>query len=318
MNRTAHPTAGRLAAAAALALALSGCSIEGLAIRRLGDALAGSGATFASDDDPELVKAAVPFSLKLIESLLADSPEHEGLLLAAASGFTQYGFAFVEEDADELAPRDLKGAEALRQRARRLYARARGYGLRGLEVRQEGFEAALRADPRTAARALTVADVPLAYWTAAAWGRSISLSKDDPEAIADQGLVEALIDRALELDESFGDGAIHGFLISYEMVRQGAPGEAAGRARAHFDRAMELSGGREAGPLVALAEAVAVEKQDARWFKTLLEKALSIDVDAWPPSRLVNLVMQRRARWLLSRTEDLFVEPGAAVEESKP
>jgi hypothetical protein len=165
---------------------------------------------------------------------------------------------------------------------------------------------------------LTVADVPFAYWTAAAWGRSISLSKHDPEAIADQRMVEALIDRALELDESFGDGAIHGFLISYEMVRQGAPGEAAERARAHFDRAMELSGGREAGPLVALAEAAAVQKQDVRWFKTLLEKALSIDVDAWPPSRLVNLVMQRRARWLLSRTEDLFVEPEAAVEESKP
>jgi predicted anti-sigma-YlaC factor YlaD len=318
MNTTAHSTASGLAATAALALALSGCSIERLAIRRLGDALAGSGATFASDDDPELVRAAVPFSLKLIESLLADSPEHEGLLLAADSGFTQYSFAFVEEDADELAQRDLKGAEVLRQRARRLYARARQYGLRGLECRQKGFGAALRVDPRTAVGALTLADVPFAYWTAAAWGRWISLSKDNPDAIADQGIVEALIDRALELDEGFGDGAIHSFLISYEMVRQGAPGEAAERARAHFERAMELSSGREAGPLVALAEAVAVQKQDVRGFKALLEKALSIDVDAWPPSRLANLVMQRRARWLLSCTTDLFVEPDAAVEESKP
>jgi len=308
-NSTPHPIAGGQAAAVALALALSGCSIERLAIRRLGDALARSGSTFASDDDPELVKAAVPFSLKLIESLLAESPRHEGLLLAAASGFTKYSFAFIEQEADELAPKDLTAAEALRRRALRLYSRARGYGLRGLEVRHEGFEGALRTDPRAAAGVTTASDVPLLYWTAASWGRMISLSKDDPEAIADQAIVEALIDRALVLDEDFGDGAIHGFLISYEMARQGARGEPADRAFEHYRRAMELSGGREAGPPVALAEAVAVQKQDRALFRMMLELALSIDVNRRPESRLANLVMQRRARWLLSRVDELFVEP---------
>ena len=39
-----------------------------------GDALAGTGSTFASDDDPELVGEAVPFGLKTMESLLAESP----------------------------------------------------------------------------------------------------------------------------------------------------------------------------------------------------------------------------------------------------
>src|SRR5688572_24873007 len=181
----------------------NGCSVKKLAINKLGDALAGGGTTFSSDEDPELVKAAAPFSLKLIESLLAESPEHEGLLLAAASGFTQYAYAFVEQDADELAPRDLQGAEALRRRARKLYARARRYGLRGLALRQDGLEAALRADPPQALAARTAGDVPFLYWTAAAWGRAISLSKDEPEAVADQVVVEALIDRALELDETF-------------------------------------------------------------------------------------------------------------------
>jgi hypothetical protein len=65
----------------------SGCSVKRMAVNKVGDALAGGGTTFASDDDPELVKAAVPFSLKLMESLLNESPRHEGLLLAASSGF---------------------------------------------------------------------------------------------------------------------------------------------------------------------------------------------------------------------------------------
>src|SRR5512138_82551 len=105
-------------------LAGPGCSIKKFAVNKVGDALAGGGATFASDDDPELVKAAVPFSLKLMESLLAESPRHEGLLLAAASGFTQYSYAFVQEDADELEDKDFTAAEEMHGRARRLYLRA--------------------------------------------------------------------------------------------------------------------------------------------------------------------------------------------------
>src|ERR1019366_2971308 len=73
-----------------LAVIGSGCSIKRMAVNKVGDALAGSGTTFASDDDPELVKAAVPFSLKLMESVLNENPRHEGLLLAACSGFTEY------------------------------------------------------------------------------------------------------------------------------------------------------------------------------------------------------------------------------------
>ena len=91
-------------------LAASGCSIRHFAVNQLGDALAGGGGTFASDNDPELVKAAVPFSLKLMESLINESPKHPKLLLAASSGFTQYAYAFVQEEADELEDTDLTGA----------------------------------------------------------------------------------------------------------------------------------------------------------------------------------------------------------------
>jgi hypothetical protein len=40
----------------------------------------------------------------------------------------------------------------------------------------------------------------------------------------------------------------------------------------------------------------------------LLKKALAVDPDARPEWRLMNLVMQRRARWLLSREDELFVK----------
>ncbi len=307
-----------LALTGALLLVInSGCSVRRIAVNKLGDALSHSGTSFASDDDPELVKSAVPFSLKLIESLLSETPKHTGLLLAAASGFTQYSYAFVQEEADELEDKNLTRATELRLRARKLYARARKYGLRGLEVKYPGFEQALRKDPKAAVQAVKTRDVDFLYWTAAAWAAEISLSKDQPDTVVELPFAEALIDRALELDESFDSGAVHAFLISYELARPGARPDAETLARKHFARAMELSQGLQAGPLVSLAEGVSVKNQNVKEFKSLLEQALAIKVDAKPEWRLVNLVMQQRARWLLSRTDDLFLAAEPAPEKAK-
>jgi len=270
--------------ALSLVLALAGCSLRQAAVDRLADAVAGGGATYASDDDPELVRAAAPFSLKLTESLLAETPRHKALLAAAARGFTQYAYAFVQQEADELEDTDIARAAVLQERARRLYRRARDYGLRGLALGE---------------------DAELLYWTSAAWASYIGLSKNDPETLADLPLVERMIERALALDETYERGAIHTFLISYEMVRQGVPGDAADRARRHFERAVELSGGMDAAPFVALAEAVSVPAQRRAEFDGLLDRALHIDAAR---NRLANLVMQRRARWLRSRTDRLFTD----------
>ena len=317
-GRTRGPHAGALVLCGVMgSLATGGCSINRFAVNQLGNGLAESGATFASDDDPELIAAATPFSLKLMESLLATSPRHRGLLLAAASGFTQYSYAFVEQEADRLEDQDVARAAEARGRARRLYLRARDYGLRGLETRHEHFAQQLRADPRGAVAAATVTDVPLLYWTAAAWGAAISLSKDNPDVVADQVLVEALIDRALALDERFDDGAIHGFLISYELVRQGAHGDPNERARTQFDRAVALSAGQLASPYVALAEGVSVSRQDRAEFESLLNQALAVNPDARPEWRLANLILQRRARWLLSRADQIFL-PAAPGSASRP
>jgi predicted anti-sigma-YlaC factor YlaD len=282
-----------------------------MAVNKLGSALAG-GDTFASDDDPELVKAAAPFSLKLMESLLAESPKHKGLLFATASGFTQYTYAFVQQEADEVESDDLAKATTMRARAKRLYLRARNYGLRGLDASHAGFSAKLSANPHEAVRAATKRDVPLLYWTAASWAAAISLSKDDPALIGEIPQMEALMDRALELEESFDRGAIHSFLITYEMARQGATGDPVERSRKHFDRAMELSQDTQAGPLVSFAEAVCVQKQDLKQFDDLLKRALEINPDTHPESRLVNLIMQRRAKWLLAKRDELFLIPDPA------
>ena len=114
--------------------------------------------------------------------------------------------------------------------------------------------------------------------------------------------------RVGQLDADFDHGALRTFLIGYEMSRPNAAADAEQRARAHFARAVELSGGRQAGPYVSLAESVCVEKRARREFEALLRQALQVDADARPEWRLANLVMQRRAHHLLERAGELFPE----------
>lgn len=291
-----------------LTIAVAGCSVQQLAIDRLGDALAAGGDVFARDDDPELIRDASPFSLKLIESLLAERPRHPGLLLAATRGFTQYAYAFVQQQADEIEAQDLDRAFALRERARKLYRRARDYGLKGLEVRHPGIVASLRTTSPDAVARFDASDVAQLYWTGAAWAAMISLSKDEPDTVADLPLVSALLDRALALNAGFDDGALHTLMISYEMARTDGLGDRAARAHEHYRLAVELAEGRQAGPHVALAEAVALVQQDRAGFIRALDAALAVDAAATPRWQLANLVSQRRARWLLSQIDTLFVD----------
>jgi predicted anti-sigma-YlaC factor YlaD len=309
LKRSLASRASRLAPLLAL-LASAGCSVAGSAASRvLADALtSGEGDAYASDDDPELVRDAVPFGLKTMEGLLEKHPEHEGLLTSLASGFTQYAYAFVDDEADALEMVG-KGAAArpVRARARRLYLRARDYGLRGLELRHKGLAEKLRGarDLGPALAALNKDDLPLVYWTAASWALAISSGLDDMALVAQLPAPGALMQRALQLDEAWSGGAVHEFFVSWEPARDATPAGFA-RARAHLDRAVELAAGKKLGPWVAYAEAVDVPKQDRAEFKRLLDQVLAADPHADPPNRLANVLAQRRARLLLDHADDLF------------
>ena len=286
---------------------LSGCSVKTIAARSLAATLTAGERSFASDDDPELVRQAFPFSLKTVETLLQDSPRERALLLAASSGFTRYAFGFVRQEADFTEAADLAAATALRQRAVRLYLRGRDYGLRGLALDFPQLPERLRADPVVALRAASRRHVPFLYWTAAGWGGAIDLDAGDSALAADQDLAAALMRRALELDETFELGAIHDFFIAYEG-RRASVGGSRPKAREHLQSALAMAQGKRAWPYVTFAELVAVAAQDRPDFERLLHEALDLDLDRAKEQRLSNILAQKRARWLLSRADELFVE----------
>lgn len=302
-------TLTRLTVLACIIAPLTGCAlVQRKAVGMVASTLASSGDVFTRDDDLELVGDAIPFGLKLYESLLDSAPKNKDLLIATCSNFTQYGVAYLETEAMVLGEAQHHDEVAhLNQRALKLYLRAKGYCLRAMEVRFPGIEQKLLTDPAPALAKTEKKDVPLLYWMAASWGSAIGLGVDKPEIVIDMPVVRALADRALALDESWSKGAIHEMFISLDSLPEALGGSPA-KAREHFARAIELQKGLSPGPYVALASGVALPAQDRAEFEKLLQSALAIDPDKDPSVRLVTLVQQRRARALLDHIDTMFTK----------
>jgi predicted anti-sigma-YlaC factor YlaD len=282
----------------AMLLLLSACMPRMLIVNGLADELAGQGQ--AQEEDLALARESSAFYLKLSESVLLQAPGNLKLAEAVASGFTQYSYAFVSFEADRAESKDAKLAQKLRERAARLYRRASRHALAALEHHSPGFRQALASpDPARWPR-LDADQVGIAYWAAASWGGLISLSKDDPDTVADLPLAMRLARIAWDKSPRHGDGALASLMGQFELAR---PGGSVESARAYFDRAIAVSGGRNAGAFVAKAEAIALPAGDRATFDALLRQAL---VASAARRDLPNVAMRERALWLLETADDIF------------
>jgi hypothetical protein len=142
--------------------------------------------------------------------------------------------------------------------------------------------------------------VALAYWAAASWGGLISLSKDQPDVVADLPQAIRLAQWAWQVQPSYGQGALASLLGTFEAAR---PNGSVTQTAQYFDQAVRDGAGAQAGPYVAKAESMALAAQDRAMFEQLLHQAIDV---ATRHRNLQNEVMRERALWLLDMTDDLF------------
>jgi predicted anti-sigma-YlaC factor YlaD len=281
-----------------LLISISGCAVRPFVVDQTAGVI--SGQSMSSEDDLQLAREASAFYLKFSESVLKETPGHLKLAESVAAGFTQYAYAFVAFDAEKIEAKQPAQAAQMRERAARMYARAHKHAMAALELSQPGFAASLKQiNPKPGLR-LTQAQVPLAYWAAASLGGVISMSKDDPEVVADLPLSIRLAELAWQVDPRYGQGALASLMGTLEAARVGGSST---KAERFFDQAITDGQGREAGPYVAKAESIALPAEDRKQFERLLQLALVI---AQQHRSLQNEVMRERAQWLLSIADDLF------------
>jgi predicted anti-sigma-YlaC factor YlaD len=220
-----------------------------------------------------------------------------------------YANAFVQGPAEMLPVDKYLEREAALERAKKLYLRGADILTGGLEKKYPGFAVSYKEGTRDKFLAgMTKEDVPFLYWTTGGILSAYSLNPFDLDLGMRIPELTALIGRAYELDPDFNNGALDEFyLLFYASLPEGMGGDKS-KAETYYRRALEKTKGTSAGPYVSYATVIAVPAQDYETFKACLDAALAIDPDANPSNRLVTILAQRKARYLLDSAPDFFAD----------
>ena len=289
---------------------LSSCSINKLAMNMIADALTGEGGAdvFTSDYDPQLVGDAIPFAIKMYESLLSQNPDHQGLILTTGSLFVMYANAYIQGPAEMLPHNDWQGREAAQNRAKNMYLRGYSILYDGLESKYRGFKQGIANENtrQSFLDKLKKEDVGLLYWTVAGGLSAFSIDIMDFELSARIPEWNFMIHRAYELDPDFGGCALDEFFIIFYASLPDTLGGDPQKALVHYQRAIEKSKGTSTGAYLAYAQNISIPAQDYESYESNLKKTLDIDINIDPSNRLVNVINQRKAKWLLDNAWQFF------------
>ena len=248
-------------------------------------------AAILNQDDPALVESGVPAYLLLVDGLISQSPDNVALLSAGAQLFALYGSRF-----------------ATPERAITLTAKARRYGERAICFAHEPACRWADADYTrfvTELDGVGAKDIDALYSYAVSWLSHLDATSEDWTAVAELPWVEAVLARALALDETYDEGALHGYLGILNSLRPPALGGQPEVARQHFERAIELSGGRDLSIRVEYAKRYARLVFDQELHDRLLTEVLDAPVDA-PRKTLFNVLARQEAQTLLASSKEYF------------
>lgn len=249
-------------------------------------------AAVLNQNDPETVRDGAPAYLLLLDSFLEGNPEDPALLAAAANLYATYGTVFADDP----------------ERAARLTDRARGYSKTALCIRYrpscgwdgmqfEAYEATLSGLTRKHADAVFSHGLAsLAY---------IRTHSSDYKAIAMLPYSQALLERYLEINDGSDDESIHTYLGILDTLLPPSLGGEPEQGRTHFERAIELSHGRNLGAKVEFAEGYARLLYDRELHDSLLNEVIAAD-PVEPGKTLLNVLAQRRAEELLASADQYF------------
>jgi predicted anti-sigma-YlaC factor YlaD len=287
------------------------CSIKKFALNQVANALTSSegGNVFTTDNDPDFIADALPFAIKMYESLLMSMPNHAALRLQTGSLYVMYANAFLQNPAELLPDEQYAQKSHLLKRAKNLYLRGRDMLLSGLEAKYPGFLKALKDKAYDQAKAMAgLADIDHLYWAGAGWLGAFAIDPFDMKLGITLPQAAALMERVRELNPDYGAGSIDDFYVLYYGALPDYMGGSAEKSREHFSKALAASKGRSGGPYLSLATTVLVNEQKKDDFLAMIEHVLAIDAEKEPENRLLNVINRRRALWLKEHVDYFFLD----------
>ena len=280
----------RISTAFVALIMLGGCaSIISSATSTMADNLT---TVILNQNDLETVRVGAPAYLLMLDSFIAGDPENTDMLLAGAKLYSSYTSAFIKDE----------------ERAKRLVDKSFVYAKSALCLEVSKLCEALAAKQVEFELALVetnIADLPVLYGFANAWAGWIQVNSDDWNALTDLPKLTALLQHCLLLDESFDDGGSHIFLGVLSTQLPASLGGKPEIGRAHFERANEISAGKNLMINVLMAEHYARMVFDQELHDKLLQAVLAKPSEV-PGFTLINTIAKQRAGELLKESIDFF------------
>lgn len=283
----------RLFITLSILLLSSACSMDKMLVRASLPMIEGGIAALNKETDLELAEQSIPTNLELLEGMIGIDPENITLHTYAAQAYYGLSYGFNED--------------TRRKRASNFYLRGRKHGITALalsganNLEQGNFEL-FESDMED----MDKDDVPALFWTAMNWAKWIDMNRDTPESIAQLPKPTAIMQRVLELDETFFYGSAHMYFGVYYGSRPPVLGGNFEKSRQHFEQARKITGGKLLVADLLQAQYLARQQHDRKDFHNRLTKIIDAPEDLYPELALLNQISKRKAKMLLSREDKWF------------
>jgi len=269
---------------------LSGCAV--IISSATSDMMEHLSDTIVNNDDLTLVKTGAPAYLLMIDSLISKDPRNETLLSTASMLYTAYADLFVKDVG----------------RSRKMADKALNYANQAICLEKKDacmLKSKTFEDFEKIMSTMKKKQVPALFALGNAWAGWIMANKNDFNAIADMSYIEIIMQKVIELDETYKDGAAYLYLGTLATFLPPALGGKTELGKRYFDRAVKLSQGKNLMVKVLYAKLYAKMVFDRTLYDQLLKDVIAADPYV-PGYTLVNTRAQLQARELIDGADDYF------------
>lgn len=263
------------------------CTLSSCASLITGTVIKPAVGNLQQQQDIDLVCEGAPAYLLMLDSMLVSSPKNLDLLLIATQSYSAYATALEE-------------CGGTSQRIDAMAVKARAYGQRLLEPLLPLSGKGYTSHTDQELRRLGKGDVPAAFWGASGWLTWVLRQRGSPQAIADIVLLEKIMARLLELDESYQGGSIHLFFGAYHAAKPEMLGGRPDLSAGHFNKALAISNRRFLLTHTTYAASLARSTMDRELHDKLLNEVLAFPLESAPEFGLSNRIAVNRAKRLLA------------------
>jgi hypothetical protein len=274
-------------------LLITACSMDQTLVRASMPMIDGGVEALNRETDLELAEDSIPANLNMLQGMITIDPENAELHTYAAQAYYGLAYGFNEDNRPE--------------RASAFYQRGMKHGIKALELNgASNLVDSKIVDFNNAVNKMRKDDVAAMFWTASCWAKWIDMHRDDPVALAELPRATALMQRVIELEDTFYYGGAHMYFGVYYGSRAPTLGGDFSKSRAHFDRARQITDGKLLIPDLLQAEYLARQQNNREDFRKLLSGIINAPDDLMPELGLQNQIAKRKARLLLKKEKEWF------------